>query len=177
MQKNVTSAGTMTLDCVFTDLTFTLLFSLESVSRFQNRCPRTHLMSGFFRGRVAVFTFPPVLGFGMLMNVIVLYSRCLHIRIRMTALAGMRCISSRFTRRFGYNSGILMCMSVGQLRNSLFLYKAANRTGEFHHTVSRFRCFLCNRTFTESMQFRIQYDITSVAADRPVLILIVLNFT
>ena len=93
----------------------------------------------------------------------------------MTALAGMRCISARFARRLCHDGSILMCMSVFEFRNDFFLCKAANSTGEFHHTVSLLRCFLCNLTFAEGMQFRIQSDLTSTAADRPVLILIVLD--
>ena len=93
----------------------------------------------------------------------------------MAALAGMRRISARFTGGFVYNGGIFVCMSVGQLRNSFFRYKAADGTGEFHYAVSRFRCFLRDFAFAIGMQFGIQPDIASLAAGRPVFVLIVLK--
>ena len=95
----------------------------------------------------------------------------------MSALAGVCRISARFAGRLRYGGSIFVSMSAGKLRNSFFLRKAAESTGEFHHTRRLISRFLGNLSLAEGVLLGIQPDVASIAAQRPVLILIVLNFT
>ena len=66
-------------------------------------------------------------------------------------------------------------MSAGQPGDILFFCKTAYCAGDFHHAVSLLCCFFRNLAFAEGMQFGIQPFIASTTADRPMLILIVLD--
>ena len=111
------------------------------------------------------------------MNIRVFYRGRLHICIRVSALTGVCGVSAGRAGRLRYSDGIFVSMFTGKLGNSLFLCKAANSTGKFHHTVSLLRCFLRDLALAEGVKLGIQSDVASIAAERPMFILIVLNFT
>ena len=125
---------------------------------------------------MAVFAFLPMLGFGIFMNIIVLYSRRLRIRIGMPTFTGVNRIPARLTGRFGYNIGIFMRVSVFQPRDGFFFCKTADLTVKFHHAVCLFCCLFRNFAFTKRMQLGIQSVIASFAADCPVFILVMCEF-
>ena len=124
---------------------------------------------------MTVCAFRPVFGIGMLRLIIMPNRRGMRVGIGVSALAGMGGISTRFAGRLRHGGSIRVRMADGKLRNDVFFRKTANGTGERYHTVSRLGCFFRNASPTEGMPFRIKLFITAVAANDPVLLLVVFN--
>lgn len=134
-------------------------------------------MGSFFGSNVTVFTFLPMLGIGMPVDIRMLYRRSLHIHIGMPAPTGMSSVSALQAGGVHHGRGILVCMVIGKLGNGFFLCEAAECTGECHHARSILCCLFRNHALAEGMGLGIQSNIAFIAAQRPMHILIILDLT